>query len=277
MARDETIRAIPQIPRGEIPAALVKVLDAMKEDIELLAGLRDPQYIVNYVISGGSPDSPTSGVGTGDVVTLLGDVIGQGVFDALGDVEIDTTIDLPNLICIDGGAADTIYTSQPAGPYGVMGSGGSNLNIRDEGNLLTAAATLLNFVGTGVVATEPVPGEITVTIAGGGGTDEDEKTYNRPGTLAVLTGTARWYPTKTISVIELRANVGVPPAGQDIKVDVLKNGVLDTTLTIAQGNYLSTAATVSIALLATDYVTIDITQVGSTTKGADLVVSLKYT
>lgn len=273
---DETIRAIPQIPRGEIPAALVKVLDAMKEDIEILSGLRDPQYIVNYVISGGSspggPVPPSSGVGTGDTVTLDGDVIGIGVFDALGDVEVPTVIDLPNLICIDGGASDTIYTSQPSGPYGVLGSAGSNLNIRDNGALVTAAAQLLNFVG--FLVTQPVPGQVTITAGGAG--DQDEKAFNRPGVLDTSIGVARWYPTKDITFIEAVANVGVAPTGQDITVDILINGVVDTTLTIVQSTFLSAAVATTSPVTTTDYVTVNITQVGNSIKGSDLVVNLKY-
>lgn len=39
--------------------------------------------------------------------------------------------------------------------------------VEDEGTPLTTAVTKFNFVGSGVVATEPVADEITVTIAGG--------------------------------------------------------------------------------------------------------------
>lgn len=47
------------------------------------------------------------------------------------------------------------------------GSGGSALEVEDEGVSLSTAVTKINFVGSGVTATEPVADEITVTIAGG--------------------------------------------------------------------------------------------------------------
>jgi hypothetical protein len=45
------------------------------------------------------------------------------------------------------------------------GSSGTNLEIRDEGITLTSAATSLNFVGNGVVASN-TGSDVTVTIEG---------------------------------------------------------------------------------------------------------------
>lgn len=44
---------------------------------------------------------------------------------------------------------------------------GSSLTVQDEGTSLTTAATKFNFVGDGVVVTEPVANELLVTIATG--------------------------------------------------------------------------------------------------------------
>jgi hypothetical protein len=44
------------------------------------------------------------------------------------------------------------------------------IEVEDEGTPLTTNLTKLNFVGSGVVASEPVAGEIDITIAGGGTT-----------------------------------------------------------------------------------------------------------
>lgn len=60
------------------------------------------------------------------------------------------------------------YDGTPGGkPACIEGLGGSDLEIQDEGSSLTTTATLINFVGGGVTATEPVADEITVTIPGG--------------------------------------------------------------------------------------------------------------
>lgn len=46
---------------------------------------------------------------------------------------------------------------------------GSALTIQDEGSTLTSAATQIDFAGPGVVATLAAPGQVLVTISGGGG------------------------------------------------------------------------------------------------------------
>jgi len=52
--------------------------------------------------------------------------------------------------------------------------GGSALTVQDEGSDLSTAVTKINFVGTGVVATETSPNVIEVNVSGGGSSfDED--------------------------------------------------------------------------------------------------------
>jgi hypothetical protein len=63
------------------------------------------------------------------------------------------------------GAASTV--PGPTGPTGAPGSG-SNVAILDEGSQITSAATSLDFVGSGVVATA-VGGAVTVTVTAGVG------------------------------------------------------------------------------------------------------------
>lgn len=51
------------------------------------------------------------------------------------------------------------------------GGGGSAIVVQDEGITLTNGVTLFNFVGSGVVASA-IGNNVTVTIAGGGGTGD---------------------------------------------------------------------------------------------------------
>jgi hypothetical protein len=51
----------------------------------------------------------------------------------------------------------------------ISGGGGSSLTIQDEGSNLTTTASLINFVGNGIVATN-VGNSVTVTVNTGGGT-----------------------------------------------------------------------------------------------------------
>lgn len=60
-----------------------------------------------------------------------------------------------------------IFDGTPGGTP-IFVAGDSNLEVQDEGNLLTTSAAFINFAGAGVTATEPGPsGEILVTIPGG--------------------------------------------------------------------------------------------------------------
>lgn len=82
----------------------------------------------------------------GTVNLRAGSNIVFGLTDSDGDGELDT-------VTIAGAAA---------------GGGGSSLTVADEGSPLSTAATTLDFVGAGVVATGSGATK-TITIAGGGG------------------------------------------------------------------------------------------------------------
>jgi hypothetical protein len=104
---------------------------------------------------------------------------------------------------------------------------------------------------------------------------------SRPGTLAVAAGQARLYLTGSYTFVDYTVSVGTPPAGASLIVDINSNG---TTLfstqsnrpTIAAGNRLaSTTAPNTTTFGASDYITIDVDQIGSTTAGSDLVVAIR--
>lgn len=97
-----------------------------------------------------------------------------------------------------------------------------------------------------------------------------------PGNVTVFTGKARWYPPQNISVTSIQASVDTAPVGSSIMITLKKNGSTVTTASIAAGANQGAAQAVSSTATSTDYYTIDVTQIGSTTPGADLVVSIKY-
>jgi len=111
--------------------------------------------------------------------------------------------------------------------------------------------------------------------------DRDEKSFNRPGPLTVLTGVSRWYPTKNVTIKRIRANVGIVPVGNDILIQINKNdNILVDNIIIPDGLFLSTLSTVNISLVlnGNDYLTVDILQVGrQPTVGHDLIVNFDYT
>ena len=96
-------------------------------------------------------DTTSTGQLTGDVTAP------STAFDG-GDLVLDTTVALPNVTIIDGGAAGTDYTAQAQGPYGVV----SGVEIEGDGISLTGAVTKINF--SGFSTTEPATDEIKVAF-----------------------------------------------------------------------------------------------------------------
>lgn len=105
--------------------------------------------------------------------------------------------------------------------------------------------------------------------------------FTAGGALSVSTGTIRLPIDSTYAVTGVRLMVGTAPAGASIIVDILKNG---STIFTTPANRPSIAAGANAggpgpapditALAAGDYLTVNIAQVGSTTPGSDLVVSI---
>ncbi len=95
------------------------------------------------------------------------------------------------------------------------------------------------------------------------------------GTLAVMTGTVKWYPPAPITISNIELFVSTDSVGAGITISLNKNGASTGTYTLAANTgYVSTA--IALSLIVGDYLTIDITSVGSTTPGSDLQVRLSY-
>lgn len=153
----------------------------------------------------------------------------------------------------------------------VVANSSSGIIVEDDGSPLTTDVIKLDF--SGFIVTEPVTDEIKITTI-----DLDEKSYNRPGLLAIFTGISRYYPSRDISIESTRANVGVPSTSRDILINIKKNGTaVISNLTIAQTTHLSSVDTTVINLTTEDYLTVDITQIGSNLAGQDLLINFKYT
>lgn len=134
-------------------------------------------------ISGSGATSITTSIGNNKVTnamlaqvatsTFKGRITaGTGIVENLTATEATSLLDLfsstlKGLTPASGGGttnflrADGIWAAPPGG-------GGSALTIQDEGNTLTAGATLIDFTGPGVTATATGT-SVTVTISGGGG------------------------------------------------------------------------------------------------------------
>ncbi len=107
----------------------------------------------------------------------------------------------------------------------------------------------------------------------------DSLVWSRSGNAAVVGGAVRWYNPRAgaTNLFSARASVNTAPTGASLVVDLVKNGATTiATLTIAAGAYTSGLQTLEAALADGDYLTVNITQVGSTTPGADLTVQVTH-
>lgn len=107
------------------------------------------------------------------------------------------------------------------------------------------------------------------------------QTLSQPGTLSVITGVARWYPPKTVTILDVQPYLGTPSGDADVQIDIKKNGgsIIGTPIIIPHGSNViaATQFPANITLQPSDYLTVDVLQVGSTTAGSDLAVRIRYT
>lgn len=109
--------------------------------------------------------------------------------------------------------------------------------------------------------------------------------YSFPGTAALSTGDGpRWYNRTgaTVTITGWDISAATAPAGQDLIADVLKNGTTTytttgnrPTLTAGQTHATATAPD-SAAVADGDYVQVKLVQVGTTSPGADVVLTPIY-
>lgn len=106
--------------------------------------------------------------------------------------------------------------------------------------------------------------------------------FAKEGVLAVASGVSRLYTDETYVIEQVRASVNTPPAGASIIVDVHKNGTTIFTTqsrrpTISAGGNtaINSGAIEGFTIGNDDYLTVDVDQIGSSTPGSDLTVTVR--
>ncbi len=92
------------------------------------------------------------------------------------------------------------------------------------------------------------------------------------GVLSVNQGNARWYPPNNCTVTAWDAWVGTASSGGNIGFAARKNGAVVATGAVLAGLYRMTHTAIAIPLTTSDYLTLDVTTVGTTVVGSDLTV-----
>ena len=247
-------------------------------------------------------DVSTSGVSSGQVLKYNGsswapaaDSTGTG---GIASVAADTTPQLGGALDVNG--QDIVSTSNgdieldPNGSGVVIfkgnatkGAGQFKLNCENNSHGITikgpphsAAAsytlTLPNNDGDAnqVLKTDG-SGQLSWTAqsSGGGGL---VKAYRYDAVLATNVSTKRIYLHQAFSSVLIDAFVSVAPAGSNATFSIKKNGTSFQTITITDGNTSSVNTNNTTAFAEGDYITVDITGVGSTTAGENLYLVLSF-
>ena len=131
------------------------------------SNVRIPSTNGNVTISTAGNANIVVITGTGADITGTANVTGNlsvGGKSNLGPVgNVIITGGTANYVLSTDGVGNLSWVAQSGG-----GGGSANIAIYDEGNLLTNAVSSLDFVGSGVTATN-IGNAVTVTITGGGG------------------------------------------------------------------------------------------------------------
>lgn len=104
----------------------------------------------------------------------------------------------------------------------------------------------------------------------------DNKTYSYTGTLEINTGSRRLYMAQALTLNAVDGYVGTAPVGAAAIFTLKKNGSSIGTLTIADGATTVTDTSFNESFARGDYITVDITQIGSGTAGADLYINFRF-
>jgi hypothetical protein len=95
------------------------------------------------------------------------------------------------------------------------------------------------------------------------------------GALSVKTGVGRYPIMEAGTIVRARVVVDTAPTGASLTLSLKKNGTQFTTITMSAGTNAAVSGTLSTAVADGDYLTVDITQVGSTVAGSNLTVVIR--
>jgi hypothetical protein len=163
------------------------------------------------------------------------------------------------------------------------GAGGGGHTIQEEGTPLTARANL-NFVGSGVAATDDAGNDATVVTINAPAAVVRQFCFLVPGPLTVGSIEIR-IPNRTgatRTITEVRLDVGTAPTGASLVVDVNRDGTTIFTTqsnrpAITAGNTTGNTTTIEVDSWSdSQLLTFDIDQVGSTIAGSDLTITVVF-
>ncbi len=144
--------------------------------------------------------------------------------------------------------------------------------VDGQSDLVATGLDTIEFIaGSGVlITTDTLSDPKSITFK----TIDKTVTLYQDGILEPTTGTIRWYNPQTVNINKITARLA-EAADSTVTVIVKKNGTNVQTLNFSAGSVKQTA-TVNIDMILDDYLTVDITAVGSVNRGRGLSVEFTY-
>lgn len=230
------------------------------------------------------PIGPTGAAGTlgatgptGAASTVTGPAGAAGGTGPTGASGLGFTV-AKSYVSVAALEADTSPTNIISGQFAIIDTG--NVNDAENSKLYLWNGSSYQFVtdlsgAQGIVGpTGPsstgATGPTGPASAGGG-----SKTFRYSGLLEVFTGVMREYIVSSMTLNKINAFVEVAPTGANISINVKKNGTTAASITITAGQ-TTAQTTPSVSLVANDYLTVDVTAIGTTWPGEDLAVVLSF-
>jgi hypothetical protein len=223
--------------------------------------------------------------GTGGIASVVADtspqlggaldVNGQDIVSASnGDIELDP--DGSGVVIFKGNA------TKGAGQFKLNCENNSHgITIKGPPHSAAASYTLTlpnNDGDANQVLKTDGSGNLSWVAQSGGGSSAFIKAYRYDDTLAVNTGSKRLYLHDSFTLDSIDAFVDTAPAGAAATIALIKNGAGSAfkTITIANGATSSVNNSDTTTFSEGDYITVNITQVGSSTAGANLYLVFSF-
>lgn len=144
--------------------------------------------------------------------------------------------------------------------------------VAGQDDLVANGLDTVEFVaGSGLlITTDPLSDPKSITFK----TVDKTVTLYQDGLLEATTGTVRWYNPSAVNINKITARLS-EAADDTVTVLVKKNGTTVQTVNFSAGAVKQTS-TVDIDMILDDYLTVDITAVGSVARGRGLSVEFTY-
>ena len=147
--------------------------------------------------------------------------------------------------------------------------------VQDMGEYLDSTSQfqskIANLVNT-ETADKPTTAQVTDKI-------KDETVFNinmhQGGDLQVITGTKRWYAPFDLQIVGISSNLGTA-ADNIVGIDVKNNGVSAKTVSFSSDTTTTNIVAPFFTMNTGDYLTVDITSIGTNSVGQDLYLQFTY-